>query len=100
MTILQAHQFPVTSLRFNPCADLVVTGSADNTVRVIKVPAAGARGELLPFFFLPLGLQLILGIVAGNSAVWTILLTLLVLILAIILQQTATGGEFSVLAFY
>lgn len=50
MTILRAHDFPVTSLRFNPSADLVISGSADNTVRVVTVPSVTDRGE----FFLPL----------------------------------------------
>jgi prolactin regulatory element-binding protein len=39
MTILKAHDFPVTSLKFNPSGTLVISGSADNTVRVITIPA-------------------------------------------------------------
>lgn len=47
MTILQAHDFPVTSLRFNPTADLLISGSADNSVRVITVPPPSERGQSL-----------------------------------------------------
>jgi hypothetical protein len=50
LTILHAHDFPVTSLRFNPSGTVLISGSADNSIRVIAVP----RGTLslppyLPF---------------------------------------------------
>ncbi|KAF8592380.1 WD40 repeat-like protein [Ramaria rubella] len=38
LTILKAHDFPPTTLKFNPDATLLVSGSADNTVRIIVVP--------------------------------------------------------------
>ncbi|KAL8291360.1 hypothetical protein RQP46_002338 [Phenoliferia psychrophenolica] len=68
MTILKAHDFPVTALRFNPTADLVVSGSADNSVRVISIPPVEARG--------------------ANSMAWNVFLTLLILIIAILVQQS------------
>ncbi|GAA5888882.1 hypothetical protein JCM5296_005030 [Sporobolomyces johnsonii] len=68
LTVLHAHDFPVTSLKFNPSATLLVSGSADNSVRLIDVPDASARG--------------------GNSTTYTVLFTLLILLLAIIIQQT------------
>ncbi|KAF9498533.1 WD40 repeat-like protein [Pleurotus eryngii] len=40
VTILKAHDFPPTTLKFNPTSTLVVSGSADNTVRVVSVPEA------------------------------------------------------------
>ncbi|KAK4051472.1 hypothetical protein OIO90_004686 [Microbotryomycetes sp. JL221] len=67
MTVLHAHEFPVTAIKFNPAATLVVSGSADNTVRVIEVPSMEQR--------------------SGRSAMATILLTLLILILAIYIQS-------------
>jgi prolactin regulatory element-binding protein len=39
LTILKAHEFPPTTLRFNPTSSLLISGSADNSVRVISVPA-------------------------------------------------------------
>ncbi|GAA5920105.1 hypothetical protein JCM1841_004100 [Sporobolomyces salmonicolor] len=68
LTVLHAHDFPVTSLKFNPSSSLLVSGSADNSVRLIEVPDASARG--------------------GNSTTYTVVFTLLILLLAIIIQQT------------
>jgi len=42
-TILKAHDFPPTTLKFNPTTTLLVSGSADNTVRIVSVQHA-ARG--------------------------------------------------------
>ncbi|WVQ91407.1 hypothetical protein IAS59_005205 [Cryptococcus gattii] len=39
LKILHAHSFPPTALKFNPSASLLVSASADNTVRAIVVPA-------------------------------------------------------------
>ncbi|KAH9927127.1 WD40 repeat-like protein [Epithele typhae] len=38
LTILKAHEFPPTTLRFSPTSNLLVSGSADNTVRMVSVP--------------------------------------------------------------
>ncbi|PAV20951.1 WD40 domain containing protein [Pyrrhoderma noxium] len=38
LSVLKAHDFPSTVLKFNPSSNLLVSGSADNTVRVITVP--------------------------------------------------------------
>jgi len=40
--ILKAHDLPPTTLRFNPGATMLLSGSADNTIRLINVPATGA----------------------------------------------------------
>ncbi|KAL7420728.1 hypothetical protein Q5752_004679 [Cryptotrichosporon argae] len=40
LKILHAHSFPPTALKFNPAASLLVSASADNTVRVVVVPSA------------------------------------------------------------
>ncbi|KAG8743963.1 hypothetical protein FRC10_011037 [Ceratobasidium sp. 414] len=37
LTILRAHEFPPTALRFNPSGTLLASASADNTLRVITV---------------------------------------------------------------
>ncbi|KAJ7638642.1 WD40-repeat-containing domain protein [Roridomyces roridus] len=65
--ILKAHEFPPTTLKFNPTSRLLVSGSADNSVRIISVPDT-----------------------TGKSS-WTslivILITLLIVLLAIMSQQ-------------
>ncbi|EIM88128.1 WD40 repeat-like protein [Stereum hirsutum FP-91666 SS1] len=38
LTILKAHELPSTMLRFNPSSSLLVSGSADSTVRVVSIP--------------------------------------------------------------
>ena len=49
LTILKAHDFPPTTLRFSPMSDMLVSGSADNTVRIVAVPPnLGATCELFP----------------------------------------------------
>ncbi|KAG8686740.1 hypothetical protein FRC09_013947 [Ceratobasidium sp. 395] len=37
LTILRAHEFPPTALRFNPAGTLLASASADNTLRIIAV---------------------------------------------------------------
>lgn len=39
LKILHAHDFPPTCLNFNPASNLLVSASADNTLRVIPIPA-------------------------------------------------------------
>ncbi|GAA6064506.1 hypothetical protein JCM10212_001814 [Sporobolomyces blumeae] len=68
MTILHAHDFPVTCLKFNPDGSSLVSGSADNSVRVITVPPVGQRG-------------------GDSSRLYLVVSTLLILILAILIQQ-------------
>ncbi|GAA6008366.1 hypothetical protein JCM11491_004450 [Sporobolomyces phaffii] len=67
MTILKAHDFPSTTLKFNPAGTLLVSGSADNSLRVINVPPPSDRG--------------------GESKMTVVWLTLLILLLAILVQQ-------------
>ncbi|KAH9062199.1 WD40 repeat-like protein [Lactarius vividus] len=38
LSILKSHEFPPTVLKFNPTSRLLVSGSADNTVRLIAIP--------------------------------------------------------------
>ncbi|KAI0722173.1 WD40 repeat-like protein [Cerioporus squamosus] len=38
LTILKAHEFPPTTLRFSLSSDMLISGSADNTVRVATIP--------------------------------------------------------------
>lgn len=46
LKILNAHSFPPTALKFNPSATMLVSASADNTVRTVLVPTSfGGSGE-------------------------------------------------------
>ncbi|KAI0676981.1 WD40 repeat-like protein [Trametes maxima] len=38
LSILKAHEFPPTTLHFNPKSDTLISGSADNTVRIVTIP--------------------------------------------------------------
>ncbi|TFK43366.1 WD40 repeat-like protein [Crucibulum laeve] len=38
VTILKAHEFPPTTITFNPTTTLLVSGSADNSIRIVSVP--------------------------------------------------------------
>ncbi|GAA6036174.1 hypothetical protein JCM8097_006815 [Rhodosporidiobolus ruineniae] len=70
LTILHAHDFPVTSLKFNPSGTVLISGSADNSVRIIKVPAQGKER--------PSG---------ATTTTYALLLTLLILLVAIAVQM-------------
>ncbi|KAI0092471.1 WD40 repeat-like protein [Irpex rosettiformis] len=67
LTILKTHEFPPTTLKFNPSASLLVSGSADNSVRLISVPD---------------------NLTAASWSTWiVVLVTLLIIIFAIIAGQ-------------
>ncbi|WWD22371.1 hypothetical protein CI109_106862 [Kwoniella shandongensis] len=66
LKILHAHSFPPTALKFNPSANLLVSASADNTIRTIVVPASFG------------------GI---STSLIVVLLTILILILAFLLRR-------------
>ncbi|PSR73491.1 hypothetical protein PHLCEN_2v10783 [Hermanssonia centrifuga] len=67
LTILKAHEFPPTTLRFNPTSNLLMSGSADNTVRIVTIPDHLAG--------------------ASWSSWIIVIVTLLVILFAIIAQQ-------------
>ncbi|CAE6505049.1 unnamed protein product [Rhizoctonia solani] len=63
LTILRAHEFPPTALRFNPNASLLASASADNTLRLIAVPSnfdQSAITTTLILFVLLVGLLAVL----------------------------------------
>ncbi|WVQ76361.1 hypothetical protein IAR50_006026 [Cryptococcus sp. DSM 104548] len=64
LKILHAHSFPPTALKFNPSASLLVSASADNTVRVVVVPAdfGGLSAPMIFFILTILILILALGL--------------------------------------
>ncbi|KAG2077580.1 WD40 repeat-like protein [Suillus decipiens] len=38
LSILKAHEFPITTVRFSPTSTLLVSGGADNSMRIVTVP--------------------------------------------------------------
>ncbi|KAG5715306.1 hypothetical protein E4T56_gene14600, partial [Termitomyces sp. T112] len=66
VTILKAHDFPPTTIAFNPTSTLLITGSADASVRVVSVPTA-----------------------IGSGPSWTITLLVLLAILVVLLAIPA-----------
>ncbi|KAF9469044.1 WD40-repeat-containing domain protein [Collybia nuda] len=65
VTILKAHEFPPTTIAFNPTSSLLVSGSADNSVRVVSVPQStgGSSWGVFVLIFLTL-LVIILAVAA------------------------------------
>ncbi|EJD01209.1 WD40 repeat-like protein [Fomitiporia mediterranea MF3/22] len=73
LTVLRAHEFPPTVLRFNPTSTLLVSGSADNSIRAVAIPEG----------------------LAGTK--WTVvqvlLITLLVLSVSILISYAISSGK-------
>jgi prolactin regulatory element-binding protein len=52
-TVLKAHEFPATTLKFNPSSTLLASGSADNSIRLVSLPKnMGKSSNFLWFLFL------------------------------------------------
>ena len=45
LKILKSHELPPTALKFSPSADLLLSASVDNTVRVIVIPSSFDASE-------------------------------------------------------
>ena len=86
LTILKAHEFPPTTLRFNPSSNLLVSGSADNTVRIVTVP-----DQLVGACEYCLHIPCLLSRIDVSAIAWSswiiVLVTLLVVLFAIMAQQ-------------
>ncbi|KAK0525849.1 hypothetical protein OC834_005014 [Tilletia horrida] len=72
LRILDAHSFPPTCLRLSPSGKTLISGSADNTLRVVEIPASALLGGSAS---------------STRSIVLTVLLALLFAIVAYIFQQ-------------
>ncbi|KAI0321862.1 WD40-repeat-containing domain protein [Amylostereum chailletii] len=73
LSILKSHEFPPTILKFNPTSRLLVSGSADNTVRLIAIPET-------------------LGDASGWGYGLTVILALFAILFAIALQLYMSGA--------
>jgi prolactin regulatory element-binding protein len=83
LTILKAHEgFPTACLQFNPSSSLLISGSADNSARVVTIPSnlSGACGSGL-FFLMPHDLI--------PSAAWQTVISWLVAIIVVLLAFAA-----------
>ncbi|KAG1755864.1 hypothetical protein EDB19DRAFT_1663393 [Suillus lakei] len=38
LSILKAHEFSITTVRFSPTSTLLVSGGVDNSIRIVTVP--------------------------------------------------------------
>jgi len=61
LTILKAHDFPPTALQFNPRSTLLISGSADASLRVIVVPEFFTSSSFLQIVGLLLALLVVVG---------------------------------------
>jgi len=59
LSILKAHDFPSTVIRFNPSSKLLASGSADNSVRLVTIPE-GLSGTKWTFSDVILALLILL----------------------------------------
>ncbi|KAF8558821.1 WD40 repeat-like protein [Imleria badia] len=72
LSILKAHEFPVTTLRFSPTSKLLVSGGVDSSIRVVSIPE-----------------------VFGGSSWTTIILVIiavLILVIAVLMQRSSIVG--------
>ncbi|THH20133.1 hypothetical protein EW146_g1141 [Bondarzewia mesenterica] len=60
LSILKSHEFPSTTLRFNPTSRLLISGSADNTVRMIAIPESLGDSTWGTYFILLMAVFIIL----------------------------------------
>jgi len=63
LSILKAHEFPITTVRFSPTSTLLVSGGVDNSIRIVTVPEkfAGQTWTLIILIVLAL-LIVVIGI--------------------------------------
>ena len=90
-TILKAHDFPPTTLKFNPTTTLLVSSSADNTVRIVSLQyAAGSFRKCSLLVTDKMNIKF--------SKAWTfifvILLAILVAVLALFAKQYTGAIDF------
>lgn len=68
LSILKAHEFPPTTVRFNPTSELLVSASPDNSIRLVSIPMT----------------------LGGQS--WTFILLILLTLLVVLLGTAVQAG--------
>ena len=85
---MRAHEFPPTVIRFNPSATLLVSGSADNTIRTVAIPETlTGTSAYVRYTF-----ELLLTILSAWTTGSVFFLTVLVLLLAVLISYLYTDG--------
>jgi len=81
---LKAHEFPPTAVKFDPTTKLIVSGSADSTLRIVAIP------EVVGGFCEWTGLGM-WNLADPIRVAWTVitlvLMAMLVVIIAIVMQD-------------
>ena|ERR1700722_6994076 len=85
VSILKAHEFPPTTLRFNPTSTLLVSGSVDNCLRIIAVP--DSTGDQCELTYHKLDNSSLQHLFAAIGALTSVIVIVLAIILAIVVQQ-------------
>lgn len=60
LSILKAHEFPITTVRFSPTSTLLVSGGVDNSIRIVTVPESFAGQSWTMIILIILALLVIL----------------------------------------
>ncbi|PPQ66763.1 hypothetical protein CVT24_008720 [Panaeolus cyanescens] len=64
--ILKAHEFPPTVIKFNPTTTTLVSGSADNSIRVVAIPAA-VKDSSWTLFWIVLAIIIVMLAIAAQQ---------------------------------
>jgi prolactin regulatory element-binding protein len=93
LSILKSHEFPPTVLKFNPTSRLLISGSADNTVRLIAIPdGLGDSSTFYPHLILyRIGFMVYL-LSASWSYALLIIFALFIVLLAVAYQLLMSGA--------
>ncbi|KAG6378877.1 WD40 repeat-like protein [Boletus reticuloceps] len=60
LSILKAHEFPVTTLRFSPTSKLLVSGGVDSSIRVVSIPEILGGQSWNAIIFVIIGILIII----------------------------------------
>lgn len=95
MRILKSHEFPPTVLKFNPTSTLLISGSADNTVRLIAMPKDRVDNRAyyyhLTLYFLGLTTGPLSSLAKLTNTILFLIFTLVVLSIALTFPYQTRG---------
>jgi len=85
LTILHAHDFPATVVKFNPSANMLISASADDTCRIVLLPEGFANySECNIQLFLLDHFELISNSTTGSLGSLLLIITILLAVLAVV----------------
>lgn len=90
VTILKAHEFPMTTITFNPTSSLLVSGSADHSIRIVSVPKTAGGSCMFTGLAVAMGTNLL---ATAWGVMLIIILTLIIVLLALATQRYLTAGK-------